>query len=145
MRIGELGAELELKIRQCWSPVLTATVTSVALLVALSAGIRTAVSGVESSKRCSALAELSELRTRLERYRSDNGLYPTTNQGLYTLMNSDQIDPGMIRPTEPPVYAPLDPWGRPFKYESDGNSYILKSLGPSGHGNDPDLTVSPAP
>jgi len=145
VRIGELSAEVELKIRRCWSPVLTAVVTSVALLVALSAGIRSAISGIDRSKRSSARAELYELRTMLEEYRSDNGLYPTTNQGLYSLMNSDQIDPGMIRPAEPPVYAPLDPWGRPFRYESDGNSYVLKSLGPSGHDNDPDLTVSPAP
>jgi general secretion pathway protein G len=145
VRIGGLGAGVELKIRQCWSPILTGTVTSVALLVALSAGVRNAINGIEYRKRSSARAQLSELRTMLERYHSDNGYYPTTNQGLDAVMNYDRIDPGMIRPPEPAAYAPYDPWGHPFVYESDGDSYCLSSFGPGGTGPDPDLTITVGP
>ena len=144
MRIGELGASIELKIRQHWSPCLTAAVASVGLLIALSAGVRIAVN---HHRRATAREELSQLARGLNGYYRDNGYYPTTDEGLGALMPSlliplDDLDPGILIP--PPLRSRplLDPWGHPFVYESDGNSYLLKSLGPGGRGTDPTLTVT---
>jgi general secretion pathway protein G len=42
--------------------------------------------------------------------------------------------------------VPLDPWGTQYFYQSDGNAYILKSLGadgkPGGSGKDEDIDGS---
>ena len=145
MRIGEVAASVELKVRSCWNPFLTAVLAAIALAAALGSAAKVAAnyatSRVEQSKRLAALGELSDLKVMLERYRTDNGYYPTTLQGLDAIMN-DETDPGMIRPPMPPAHAPRDPWGHRFKYESDGHSYYLGSLGPSGAGNDPDLTIT---
>ena len=94
--------------------------------------------------------ELLELVKGLSRYYSDNGYYPSTDEGLGALMPSlliplDDLDPGILRP--PPLRSrPLpDPWGHPFIYESDGDSYFLKSLGPNGTGDDPSLAINVGP
>jgi general secretion pathway protein G len=96
-------------------------------------------------KHAAAIEELSVLRQCLGSYYVDNGFYPTTDQGLSALMSwePDQLDPGMIIPAPPPSrrLRLLDPWGRPFEYESDGNSYLLKSLGSSGVQSS-DLTIN---
>ena len=141
MRIGEVAASVELKVRTCWNPFLTAVLAAVVLGGVVKIATSQATHKIENSKRSAALAELSDLKVMLERYRTDNGYYPTTLQGLDAIMN-DEIDPGMIRPPMPPTHAPRDPWGHPFKYESDGNSYLLKSFGPGGAGDDPDLTIT---
>ena len=99
-------------------------------------------------RHAAAVEELSVIKECLNRYYIDNGFYPTTDQGLSALMSSDpdQLDPGMIRPGPPPSRRRrlLDPWGRPFEYESDGNSYFLKSLGSSGIESS-DLTINSPP
>ena len=42
--------------------------------------------------------------------------------------------------------VPLDPWGTPYFYQSDGNAYVLKSYGadgkPGGSGKDEDIAGS---
>jgi hypothetical protein len=97
----------------------------------------------EQKKRAEARAELSELSDHLRRYYKDFGNFPTTDQGLDFLLGSPEIDAGIFRGPMPEGLALLrDPWGHPFKYESDGDSYILKSLGPTGNGSDSDLTVT---
>jgi general secretion pathway protein G len=39
---------------------------------------------------------------------------------------------------------PRDPWGHPYFYQSDGNSYVLKSLGPDGVESADDIVVTQA-
>jgi general secretion pathway protein G len=88
----------------------------------------------DKAKRSKAQADIAELQTALDRYHSDNGYYPTTEQGLLALVTPPTT--GII----PLVYytggyverLPKDPWGNPYFYQSDGNSYVLKSLGPDG-------------
>jgi general secretion pathway protein G len=102
----------------------------------------------EARRHAAAVEELSEIKQRLNRYYIDNGFYPTTDQGLSALRpwDPDELDPGMIIPAPPPSrrLRLLDPWGRPFEYESDGNSYLLKSLGSSGVESS-DLTINSPP
>ena len=88
----------------------------------------------DRAKRTKAQADIAELKTALDRYHLDNGYYPTTNQGLRALVTLPTT--GIV----PLVYdsggyierLPRDPWGNPYFYQSDGNSYVLKSLGPDG-------------
>jgi general secretion pathway protein G len=88
----------------------------------------------DKTKRTKAEADIAELQTALDRYHLDNGYYPTTDQGLRALVTLPTT--GIV----PLVYysggyielLPRDPWGNPYFYRSDGNSYVLKSLGPDG-------------
>jgi general secretion pathway protein G len=87
--------------------------------------------------------QMVELQTALERYRADHGYYPTTDQGLSALgeyysdgpwqFNPPEIDPGIVYPRRPFAGPhPTDAWGNPYFYESDGNTYRLRSFGPNG-------------
>ena len=88
----------------------------------------------DKAKHTKAQADIAELKTALDRYYLDNGYFPTTDQGLRALVTLPAT--GFV----PLVYysggyierLPRDPWGNPYFYQSDGNSYVLKSLGPDG-------------
>ncbi|MFZ0890494.1 MAG: type II secretion system major pseudopilin GspG [Candidatus Binataceae bacterium] len=88
----------------------------------------------DKAKRTKALADIHEIQTALDRYYLDNGFYPTTDQGLPALVSApsggrvpaNYEDGGYVR------RVPLDPWGNAYFYQSDGNTYTLKSYGKSG-------------
>ncbi|HTW89642.1 MAG TPA: type II secretion system major pseudopilin GspG [Candidatus Binataceae bacterium] len=89
---------------------------------------------IDKAKRTKAEADISSLKTALDRYYLDNGSYPTTDQGLQALISAPTS--GQI-PTnyEQGGYierVPPDPWGHAYFYQSDGNGYILKSFGADG-------------
>jgi general secretion pathway protein G len=88
----------------------------------------------DRAKRTKAQADIQELKQALDRYYLDNGSYPTTDQGLQALVTPPT---GGRVPTnyEQGGYIeklPTDPWGTQYFYQSDGNSYVLKSFGPDG-------------
>ena len=106
---------------------------------------------VDKGRVTAAKAQISSLEGVLELYRMDNGRFPTSEQGLDSLV---------ARPTsapEPRNYPdggylkggrlPTDPWGEFYQYESPGqhnsHSYDLWSLGadgqPGGEGVDADI------
>ena len=99
----------------------------------------------DKAKRNKAQADIAELKTALSRYYSDNGYYPTTDQGLRALVVYPPTT-GIV----PLVYfsggyilrLPRDPWGNPYFYQSDGYSYVLKSLGPDGVESADDICAS---
>lgn len=149
MRIGELAA----RVRTNPSSGLDLDFTVGVILLALAAlSVSMTRSAIRYEKRVAALAEhnkhaearaeLSQLGEHLQRYYKDFGYYPTTDQGLDFLLGSEEIDAGIFRGNAPHIRLLCDPWGHPFVYESDGNSYLLKSLGPGGRGTDPTLTVT---
>ncbi len=102
----------------------------------------------DKAKRTKAQADIAELKTALDRYYLDNGYYPTTDQSLQALVS--QPTGGRIPANyEEGGYVekvPLDPWGSPYFYQSDGNGYVLKSFGadgkPGGTGKDADIDGS---
>jgi general secretion pathway protein G len=77
------------------------------------------------------------MRTALTRYSLDLGTYPTTDEGLQSLISApaDKADRWQ-GPYLEGGKIPLDPWGREYKYLSPGahnkDSYDIWSLGPSG-------------
>jgi general secretion pathway protein G len=92
---------------------------------------------VQREKYSRARNDISELRKNLENFRRDNARYPSTVEGLGILFNTPDIDARMVRgmSTAP---DPLDPWGHPYFYQSDGESYVIGSFGPHGNGDNPD-------
>jgi general secretion pathway protein G len=102
----------------------------------------------DRAKRTKAEADISELKQALDSYYLDNGNYPTSEQGLQALVSAPTSGP-IPSDYETGGYierVPLDPWGHPYVYESDGNSYTLKSYGadgqPGGTGKNADIDGS---
>lgn len=88
----------------------------------------------DKAKKVKAQADLSEFKTALDRFYLDNGYYPTTDQGLQALVappTSGRI-PANYESGGYIERLPLDPWGGNYFYQSDGNSYVLKSFGADG-------------
>ena len=90
-------------------------------------------SATDKAKRVKAEADISQLKSALDRYYLDAGSYPTSDQGLPALVaapgsgntGGDWGGPYIEK-------IPLDPWGHPYFYQSDGNEYLLKSFGADG-------------
>lgn len=88
----------------------------------------------DKAKRVKAQADIAEIKTGLDRYYLDAGSYPTTDQGLQSLVSapaSGQV-PANYESGGYIQSVPKDPWGNPYFYQSDGNSYVLKSYGADG-------------
>ena len=102
---------------------------------------------MDKGKRVTALANLNQMKSALERYNIDMNSYPSSDQGLNALVsapstgNSSQEWQGPYLDKIPP-----DPWGHPYVYQSDGSSFVLKSLGADGAeggaGRDADIDAS---
>lgn len=90
----------------------------------------------DKAKRTKAMADIAELKTALDRYYIDTGAYPSTDQGLQALVTppTQQAGPGGGGGDETGYVrrVPSDPWNNPYVYQSDGNTYTLKSLGADG-------------
>ena len=81
-----------------------------------------------------AQTDLRALSQTLEIYRLDNFQYPSSEQGLESLVDrpSGFPEPKNWNPEGYLKKLPTDPWGSPYLYEKTGNSYSLISLGADG-------------
>jgi general secretion pathway protein G len=91
-----------------------------------------------------AKTQIELLGTALDTFRLDVGRYPTGQEGLAAL----RVAPGGLPRWDGPYLkkeVPLDPWGRPYGYESPGQhgDYDLYTYGadgaPGGDGDARDL------
>jgi general secretion pathway protein G len=85
----------------------------------------------DEARRTKALADVKGIEEALHLFKLDNGFYPTTDQGLQALVTR----PSNARNYSPEGYLdklPIDPWGNPYAYFSDGQDYIVKSYGADG-------------
>ncbi len=83
-----------------------------------------------------AVSDIVALENRLDMYKLDNSVYPTTEQGLEALVQKPTISP------EPRNYRdggyvkrlPMDPWGNPYLLMSPGEHGKIDvfSSGPDG-------------
>jgi len=99
----------------------------------------------EKAKVKAARAQIELLSTALDTFRLDVGRYPTTEEGLDSLMrkpsSADRWDGPYLRKE-----VPLDPWQKPYIYKSPGDhgAFDLVSLGADGaqggDGNNRDVT-----
>ena len=92
------------------------------------------VGRTDDARRTAAIVEIKNLEEALHLYKLDNGIYPTTDQGLQALVTKPET--GTVpRRWNPDGYldaVPVDPWGNPYAFLSDGNTYTLKSYGADG-------------
>ncbi len=97
-----------------------------------------------------ARQQIAAFGMALDRYYLDNGVYPTTEQGLDSLVNKPNTEPLPMNYNEGGYMKkriiPKDPWGREYKYVSPsehGNDYEILSYGADGNeggeGQDADL------
>lgn len=91
-----------------------------------------------------ARAQIDALEKALDQYRLDTRRYPTTDDGLKTLLQRPAAEPFWNGPYLRKT-VPLDPWGRPYMYRMPGTNgdFDLVSYGkdgrPGGSGEDADL------
>jgi len=93
----------------------------------------------EEAKKTKARLQIENLEGALKLYKLDNGMYPSTEQGLDALVlkPSTGVVPqnwregGYLEKGK----VPPDPWGKPYVYISPGvknKDFDLKSLGADG-------------
>lgn len=95
----------------------------VVLIIGLLAGLVgiNVVRYFERAREKTVKTQLSMIEQALELYKMEQGRYPTTDEGVLSLVKG-----GYLKGKE----APKDPWGSEYYYVSDGNSFTLKSAGP---------------
>jgi general secretion pathway protein G len=101
----------------------------------------------EEAKKTAAKADIdANLSNALDLYETDNGVYPTTEQGLAALVSQPTSAPVPKKWKGPYLKKKtfLDPWGNPYQYRYPGthsNDYDLFSMGPDGaEGGGDDVT-----
>jgi general secretion pathway protein G len=78
--------------------------------------------------------DIAAIQSALDLYKLDNGIYPTTDQGLQALVS---------KPSTPPVprdwksdgylqELPVDPWGQAYQYLNENERPKIFSYGPKG-------------
>ena len=91
-------------------------------------------SQVDSSKVEVAKTQIRMLKTSIQAFRLDTGRYPSTEEGLKSLVEK----PASIKLWRGPYLEellPMDPWGNPFLYLSNVNNFqgfALYSQGADG-------------
>jgi general secretion pathway protein G len=88
---------------------------------------------VVDTNETQAKQQLIVLKAALEKYRVDNGHFPSEEEGLQALI--DPPHKGSYLPSESVL---KDPWGRPIVYQLDVSpgkeGFTLYSVGPNGRG-----------
>jgi general secretion pathway protein G len=108
----------------------------VIIIATLSAMVVPRLSGrSEQARQTAAKADIEvNIPTALKLYELDNGFLPTTDQGLGALLQKPTTNPIPENWNGPYLEKmPVDPWGRPYQYQSPGanrpHDYDLSSLG----------------
>jgi general secretion pathway protein G len=100
----------------------------------------------DNAKEDLASTGMGLISQNMERYRLDNNKYPTTEQGLAALVTKPGDDVKKWRGPYLDDPAKLnDPWGKPFKYESDGRTFKMTSSGLDEEMDTPDDVIYPKP
>ena len=103
----------------------------------------------EEAKRTKAGLQIQAIDTALKMYKLDNGMYPSTEQGLQALVEPPATGNLPLKWREGGYLEkgkiPADPWGNNFVYLSPGlnGDFDLSSYGadgePGGEGNGKDI------
>lgn len=109
----------------------------VAILAILAALVVPRIMGrTDDAKRTAAKVQIRNIEGALQLYKLDNGVYPSTEQGLKALVEKPSV--GVI-PKKWKVGGylpnlPEDPWGNTYKYLSPSKrgDYEITSLGTDG-------------
>lgn len=104
------------------------------------------VGRTDDAKIAAAKSDIATLSSSVEQYRLDNGVYPSTDDGLTALT----VRPNDAQNWKGPYLEkaiPNDPWGNQYVYQSpgpNGEDFLITSYGadgaPGGEGNNADIT-----
>ena len=129
------------------------TLTELLIVVAIIGLLATFVGGnvmrkFSRAKVDSTKIQIKNLGVVLDDYRRECNSYPSTEQGLDALLKKPTTGKecknydaeGYLKNKT----IPKDSWGNDFSYESDGNKYVIRSLGADGKegGEDVDKDIS---
>jgi hypothetical protein len=84
-------------------------------------------------KTARARAELESIATALESYRRERGSYLESKSAAALI---DNLNPRYL-----PRVIRVDPWHKPYEYEGERSTYVLRSNGPDGKPNTADDVV----
>lgn len=108
------------------------------------------ISSFDKAKVETTRVNMRNIVNTMKTYRLDCGQYPTTDQGLEALISKPTASPE-CKNYAPGGYLdkktlPKDAWDKEFLYESDGNTFSIKSLGadkaPEGADYNADIVVT---
>lgn len=112
---------------------LTELLVVMVVLSLLAAAITPQVMGrLDRSKARAADLQLQTLSASLDMFKIDTGRYPTTQEGLSSLLSPT---PSMERWDGPYVKSArsiIDPWDNPFEYQAAGSRYTIITFGADG-------------
>jgi general secretion pathway protein G len=128
-------------------------IMAVVVIMGLLAGLVGAavIGNLNQARTQTASAQIKQLASALTFYQMDNGRFPTTDQGLHSLVEkpSGAPEPRNYRPGGylDAKSVPKDPWGATYQYLSPGQqnpqSFDIWTLGadgaPGGEGGDRDV------
>lgn len=116
------------------------------------------VGRAEDARKTKAVVQMREIMKALELYKLDNGVYPSTEQGLEALVEKPTGDPEPKKWKQYMDKVPMDPWKNKYTYICPGldrrttkddseeyesnllyNRFDLTSLGPDGVESEDDI------
>nr|WP_320410314.1 type II secretion system major pseudopilin GspG [Candidatus Hamiltonella defensa] len=90
----------------------------------------------EKADQQKVISDIVALETSLDMYKLDNDLYPTTEQGLQSLISKPMRSPEPLHYRKQGYIKrlPKDPWGHPYQYIHPGEKGVMDiySLGMDG-------------
>ena len=89
----------------------------------------------DQAAQIKAMADIHSLSSALKLYKLDNFKYPTTSDGLNSLISSESNSKGYIE------RLPKDPWGNDYQYQHPGQhmEFDVWSFGADGQSGGNDL------
>lgn len=81
----------------------------------------------DDARRTKAAADIRAIEQALQLFKLDNGHYPRDIRELISPAGGGAWNAEGYLDREP-----IDPWGVPYVFSSDGNSYLVKSYGADG-------------
>lgn len=102
----------------------------------------------EEARRTKAAVQIKNIEEALSLYKLDNGVFPSTEQGLAALVSKPEVGliPTRYREGGYMKKVPLDPWNNNYVYLAPGvhGDYDLLSYGadgePGGEGKNADIS-----
>jgi len=110
------------------------------IVIVIMAGIAALVgpmlfSRLDEAKIDQARIQMKGFSQALDIYQLDNYSFPTSDQGLESLMERPSVGQAPKNWKGPYLRGkklPLDPWSNPYLYQSNGQNYEILSLGADG-------------
>ncbi len=89
---------------------------------------------LSSSRDKAAKLQIESFASALDLFYLDNGRYPSTSEGLQSLVQRPPAAENWSGPYLKQGNVPADPWGRPYEYRTPGKTapYTILSLGADG-------------